>query len=465
MGAAAAVSALLSSCADVRFLVTSRVALRIGGERLYPVSPMSREEAVELFAERARRVKPELALNGVVGEICDRLDRLPLAIELAAARVRVLTPPAMLARLEQRLPLLTGGARDVPTRQQTLEGAIAWSYELLEPEHQRLFARLAVFNGGRAFEAIEAICNPEGDTDVLTGIETLCDGSLLNQQEDADGEARFVMLETIHEYAGARLAELPEAEELRRRHALYFHGLATGRRQRAAGEGWGGVASTVPAEIDNLRLALDWLGEQGESGLELEMAAQLGKFWRDWGLLAEGKQRLEHALSRAPAEPSSELVWALIALGVIHEYAGDFSAALPFDERALDAARRVEDDTLVLRASNNLGLCLLTVGDYAGGEIRLQEGVKLAEDVGDDLVAAAGPWQPLVWAAITRGDWEEARTRCQRVIELASGTGSEYVVAVTRCNLGWATGTPSWRRVGGGAVPVQPRACARVRPA
>ena len=167
------------------------------------------------------------------------------------------------------------------------------------------------------------------------------------------------------------------------------------------------------------------------------MAAQLGKFWRDWGLLAEGKQRLEHALSRAPAEPSSELVWALIALGVIHEYEGDFSAALPFDERALDAARMVEDDTLVLRALDNLGLCLLTVGDYAGGEIRLQEGVKLAEDVGDEsaLLQAHGS---LVWAAITRGDWEEARTRCQRVIQLASGTGSEYVVAVPACDLGWA---------------------------
>ncbi len=433
--AAAAVSALLASCADVRFLVTSRVALRIGGERLYPVSPMSREEAVELFAERARRVKPELVLNGVVGEICDRLDRLPLAIELAAARVRVLTPPAMLARLEQRLPLLTGGARDVPTRQQTLEAAIAWSYELLEPEHQRLFARLAVFNGGRSFDAIEAVCNPEGD--VLKGVETLCDGSLLNQQEDADGEARFVMLETIHEYARARLAELPEAEELRRRHALYFHGLATkgGRElQERGGAAW---RARFRAEIDNLRLALDWLGEQGESALELEMAAQLGKFWRDWGLLAEGKQRLEHALSRAPAEPSSEMFWALIALGVIHEYEGDFAAALPFDERALDVARMLEDDTLVLRALNNLGLCLLTVGDYVDGETRLQEGVKLAEDVGDEsaLLQAYGS---LVWAAVTRGDWEDARSRSERVIELASDTGSEYVLAVSRCNLGWA---------------------------
>ena len=196
----AAVSGLLSSCADVRFLVTSRVALRIGGERLYPVSPMSREEAVELFAERARRVKPELALNGVVGEICDRLDRLPLAIELAAARVRVLTPPAMLARLEQRLPLLTGGARDLPTRQQTLEAAIAWSYELLEPEQQRLFA-------GSLSSTVGGLGGDRGD---------LQPGRRARRAHGRRGSVRrlppqparrsrrgvrFVMLETIHEYA------------------------------------------------------------------------------------------------------------------------------------------------------------------------------------------------------------------------------------------------------------------------
>ena len=198
------------------------------------------------------------------------------------------------------------------------------------------------------------------------------------------------------------------------------------------------MASTVPAEIDNLRLALDWLGEQGESALELEMVAQLGKFWRDWGLLAEGKQRLEHALSRAPAEPSSELVWALIALGVIHEYEGDFSAALPFDERALDAARMLEDDTLVLRAleqprtlpAHGRGLRRRRDPTAGGGEARGGRGRRIR--------AAAGLWKHLVWAAITRGDWEEARTRCERVIELASETGSEYVLAVTRGNLGWA---------------------------
>ena len=434
--AVAVVSTIVGGCPHTRLLVTSRVALRIGGERLYPVSPLSQEEAVELFAERARRVQPTFAPNGAVGEICERLDRLPLAIELAAARVRVLTPPAMLARLEQRLPLLTGGARDTPARQQTLEAAIAWSYELLEPEHQRLFAELGVFNGGRALDAIEAVCDSTGERDVLTSVEALCDSSLLNQQQDADGEARFVMLETIHEYARTRLEELLDADELRRSHALYFHGLAQEGSflQRKGGLA---VGARLRAEIDNLRLALDWFGEHGEPELELEMAANLSHLWRGWGLLREGSQRLEQAMSAASPDPSRARFLALLGLAAIRQAAGEPLAGLSLNEDALDVARALGDDALVMRGVNNLGLGLLAVGRYAEGDAQLQEAAGLAETLDDEdglLQAHAN----LVWAALTQQHWEEARTRCERVLELATAEGSEYLIALDRCNLGWA---------------------------
>jgi predicted ATPase/class 3 adenylate cyclase len=434
--AAGVVSGLVSGSPASRLLVTSRIALRIAGERLYPVSPLSREEAVELFTERARRVKPELALNGVVGEICDRLDRLPLAIELAAARVRVLTPPAMLARLEQRLPLLIGGARDLPTRQQTLEAAIAWSYELLEPGQQRLFAELGAFNGGRAFEAIEAVCNPAGELDVLTAVEALCDGSLLHQQEDVDGEVRFVMLETIHEYARARLADLPDADVVSERHALHFHALAVEggpKLQSAEGGIW---RKRFEAEIDNLRLALDWLEAAGESELELAMGARLSNFWRGWGLIKEGRARLEGMLARASSEPSVVLCRALVALASLYDHLGEREESLEMDRRALAVAEETGDDELVAFVLNNLGLCLLTLGDHETGTAKLEECVAIGRRIGDrDITLNA--LGNLAWEAITVGNWEDARSRCREVIDLARDAGADYGLAGAYCNLGW----------------------------
>ncbi len=183
---------------------------------------------MRLFIERALAVKPNFQLTNTnaptVAEICVRLDGLPLAIELAAARIKLLSPQAMLTRLEHRLELLAGGARDLPARQQTLRSTIDWSYSLLDPAEQRLFARLAVFVGGRTLEAIEAVCNAEGNLliDSFDGVASLLDKSLLRQKERPDGEPRFVMLETIHEYARERLEASGEMEVLRRRHTEYF---------------------------------------------------------------------------------------------------------------------------------------------------------------------------------------------------------------------------------------------------
>ncbi len=245
LAAAPSIAALLAAVPTVTALVTSRAALRVRGERVHPVAPLtiptpplppldaiSQYEAVRLFIARARDAQPDFAVTNetapAVAEICARLDGLPLAIELAAARTRLLTPEALLARLSSRLKLVTGGARDLPARQQTLRAAIDWSYNLLDPDEQALFARLAVFAGGRTLEAVEAVCDAAADLpfDTLDGVESLVDKSLLRREPGASGESRLVMLETIHEYARERLKASGEQEALERTHAHYYLTLA-----------------------------------------------------------------------------------------------------------------------------------------------------------------------------------------------------------------------------------------------
>jgi len=255
LGAAPAVTGLLARASGLKVLATSRAPLGLYGEHVFPVPPLAlpdlksppplerltQYEAVGLFVERARAVKPDFAITNesapAVAEICVRLDGLPLAIELAAARITMLPPKGMLRRLGSRLKLLTGGARDLPERQRTLRDAIEWSHALLDQGEQVLFRRLAVFSGGRTLEAIEAICDAEGDlpVDTFEGVSSLLDKSLLRQEEGPEGEPRFVMLETIHEFAREKLEESGEAEQIRRSHAEYFLALAEQAEPRLRG--------------------------------------------------------------------------------------------------------------------------------------------------------------------------------------------------------------------------------------
>ena len=215
---------LVTAASNLKLVATSREPLRLTLEQQYPVPPLPEDDARTLFDERARSVRPDFAANGAVAEICRRLDGLPLAIELAAARVKILPPDALLARLEQRLPLLAGGARDAPERQQTLRAAIAWSYDLLEEHEQQALARLSVFAGGWTLEAAEAVCECDLDT-----LASLVDKSLVRERE-----GRFSMLETIREFARERLAEREPGGDSLRRHAEYFLEQATGARRSAA---------------------------------------------------------------------------------------------------------------------------------------------------------------------------------------------------------------------------------------
>ena len=305
--AAPFVASILEAIPSVRLLVTSQAPLHLRGEHQYPLEPLDEAQAVALFVERAQAVKPGFALSeeneAAVAEIVQRLDGLPLAIELAAARIKLLSPQAIAARLENRLELLTTGARDLPERQQTLRSAIDWSYELLDEGEQKLFARLGAFSGGCSLEAAEAVCGaPEGLRlgEVMDLLGSLVDKSLLRQVDDADGEPRFVLFETIREYARSRLAESGEAEAVLRAHAERYLALAEMAEPeliRAEQATW---LERLDEEQGNLRAALEWSLESGEIEVGLRIAAALGRFWSTRGHMAEGRKWLAEALGTSP---------------------------------------------------------------------------------------------------------------------------------------------------------------------
>ena len=305
--AAPLVGELLATCPRLKVLATSRTVLRVYGEREYPVPPLAlpdprrpppvealaEYEAVRLFIQRAQAAKVGFEVTNenapAVAEICVRLDGLPLAIELAAARVKLLPPEKMLDRLGSRLKLLGGGARNLPERQRTLRGAIDWSHALLGEEERTLFARMAVFVGGCTLESAEEICDAEGDLgmDVLEGVGSLVDKSLLRQEEDTEGEPRFVMLETIREYASEKLEESGEAGELRRLHAEHFLTLAGEAEPELTGPEQLAYFRRLETEHGNIRAALSWsLEEGGDTELGLRLAGAIHVFWVYRGHLA-----------------------------------------------------------------------------------------------------------------------------------------------------------------------------------
>jgi predicted ATPase/class 3 adenylate cyclase len=404
LDAAPEVAALLAACPQVRVLATSRAVLHLRGERLYAVPPLAlpqtaplpplrtltQYEAVRLFIARAQDVKPDFAVTNAtapaVAEICVRLDGLPLAIELAAARIKLLAPPALLARLSKRLPLLVGGARDLPERQRTLRATLDWSYSLLSPEEQVLFARLSVFRGGRTLEAIEAICNSEGDLDVLAGVESLLEKSLLVQTEVA-GETRFVLLETIHEYARERLEASGEAEAVRRAHAAYFQALAEEAEPALEGPQQGVWLACLEREHDNLRAALGWALETGEGEIGLGMTAALWRFWEMRGHLSEGRRWCERVLDQrsAAAAPRAK---ALTGAGTLAWQQGDYARATALHEEALALYREIGDQPGIAFALNNLGVQALDQGDHERAVPYFEQSLALARDVGATRISA-----------------------------------------------------------------------------
>ncbi len=278
---------LVGGSSNLKLLATSREPLHLTLEQQYPVPPLPEDDAMALFSERARAVRPGFEANGAVAGICRRLDGLPLAIELAAARVKLLPPEALLVRLEQRLSLLTGGARDLPERQQTLRATIEWSHDLLDPHEQDLMARLSVFAGGWTLEAAEDVCDCELET-----LASLVDKSLVRERD-----GRFSMLETIREYALERLAE--RDGDPRNRHAMHFLEGAEENSGARFGDLRRDQVDWFERERDNLRAALDWAHDQGEPELELRLAVACHTFWTQSGSWSEGRRRIDAALIRA----------------------------------------------------------------------------------------------------------------------------------------------------------------------
>jgi predicted ATPase len=439
VGAAAGLLAdLLAACPGLKLLVTSREPLRVAAERQYPVPPLGVAESTTLFVERARAVRPDFELTDetapIVAEICERLDGLPLAVELAAAWSKVLPPAALLRRLERRLELPAARSADVPARQSTLRQAIAWSYDLLADEDRRLHARLSVFVGGFTLEAAERVVASDGGPDVLEGVGSLVDRSLLSETEDAAGEPRFTMLATIREYALEHLGESGEDVELRGRHALEF-----ARFAEEADEGLrtGGQLlwfDRLEAEHDNLRAALDSSSASGDDETALRLGGALGWFWYTHGHALEGCSRLTELLARTEEAPDDLRSRPLYALGVLLDQRGEPERAAELVERSLAIFREHGERRRVASALNSLGLIKRGLGALESARSLLEESIALRRELGDEA-GAAGALSNLGVIAFEQGDLDEAEARLEETLELDRAHGNEWGSGVAADNL------------------------------
>jgi len=409
--AAPELAALVEACAHLRLLVTSRELLRVRGEVEYPVLPLAEPEAVELFCARAR-VEPDPTVHA----LCQALDNLPLALELAAARASVLSPRQILERLSGRLDLLRGG-RDADPRQQTLRATIEWSYELLTPAEQRLFARLAVFRGGCTLEAAEEVAEADLDT-----LGSLVDKSLLRHLDE-----RFRMLETIREYAAERLAASGEAEGLRRRHAEHFLALAEAAypNLRGSPKAW---LDRLEAEHDNLRAALDRLEAAGETQLGLRLAGALYRYWYMRGQLAEGRRRLEAAL-RADERPTAARARALNGAAVMAADGGELATGRLRAEEALALHRQLGDASGATYSIYMLGTIATEESDWARAQPLFEESLRAFRELGDEHYTLLAT-DALAWTYGELGDRERRRALHEEVLHRARAQSNEVVVAL-----------------------------------
>jgi predicted ATPase len=449
MQAAPTVAELLTMNPNLKILVTSRAALHVYGENEFPVPPLalpsSRSKpsvatlsecpAVALFVQRAVAAKPGFELNAenasAVAEICARLDGLPLAIELAAARVKVLSPASMLTRLASRLQLLTGGARDLPQRQQTLRAAMDWSYDLLNVAEQKLFRRMSVFVGGCNLEGVEAVCDTKGDLelDLLDGMASMVDKSLARQVEQANGESRFLMLETIHEYALEKLRASGEEAATKRAHAAYCLILAeeeATQQNDAQGAGW---LDRLTLEHDNFRAALDWLIHTGDADWGLRLGTALFGFWETREYLAEGRDLLGRLLKLPGATGATKSrMRALFAAGVLTAEQGDYGSADRLMIESKDIALQLGDKTGAAVSLNALAVLKRDRGDIATAHALFDESLELWRELGD-LKAVARGLSNLANVVKLKRNYDLARSLYGECLSIFRGLGDKTGVA------------------------------------
>jgi predicted ATPase/DNA-binding winged helix-turn-helix (wHTH) protein len=426
--AATLVAETLETCPSLKILATSRSCLRIYGEQEFPVAPLAPNSAVELFAQRAASVWPDFAITPenvpAVQEICLRLDGLPLAIELAAARTKVLSPSAILERLESRLQLLTGGALDLPERQQTLRKAIDWSHDLLNEAERRLFRRLSVFPGGCTLEAAEAVCNTARDLgiDVFEGLSSLVDKNLVQQMDRAEAEPRFVMLETIRVYALDRLIESGEQSAARRAHAAYCLVLAEEGNPVLPPEDRARWLVQCDVEIDNFRFALDWLFQSGELDWALRLSVALFRFWDMREHLTEGRSRLETVLDMAGDERPKECARIAIFIGALASAQGDYTAAERFLEQSLSLYEELGDQSGIAASLNALAVSARDRGDYSAAQSNFERSLACWRLLPDQL-AVARCLHNLANVVKVRGDYPRARWALHEAAEIFEKLG------------------------------------------
>jgi predicted ATPase/class 3 adenylate cyclase len=454
-----ALAELLAACPNLDLLVTSRERLRVRSEQTYPVPPLAESDGVALFSARARAVDPAFTASEAVRELCVRLDELPLALELAAARTAVFSSEQLLERVSERLDLLKG-ERDADPRQQTLRATIEWSYDLLAEDEQRLFVSLAVFSGGCTYEGAEEIAGADPDT-----LQSLLDKSVLRKRDSAAGP-RYWMLETIREYASERLEASEEADELRQRHADFFLALAEEAFPELKGSP-GPWLDRLEADHDNLRTVLDWLESIGQDQEALQLAGALYRFWNLRGYPLEGGDRLERLLARERAGTSARMralhgaavmasstgdpetaekraeeardlartlgdawgeAYAVYMLGMAATEREDWSGALPFFEASLDAFRRLGDDHYVLLAGDGIAWISRMLGDREGGKRLHEETLARARASGDPGVVALQLWQ-LAGLANKDGRTNEALAMLREALVLNRDEGYREGIA------------------------------------
>jgi predicted ATPase len=460
--AAPMITEMLSGAPNLKVLATSRIPLRLYGEHEYSVPPLAlpdpkrpppverltHYEAVRLFVERAQAAKADFSVTNenapAVAEICVRLDGLPLAIELAASRIKVLSPQKMLERLGNRLKLLTGGARDLPERQRTLRSTIEWSYGLLGEGEKTLFSRLSVFAGGRTLEAIEAICDAEDDlpVDVLDGLTSLVDENLLKQEEGVGREPRFVMLETIHEFAREKLQESDEGEDIRRLHAEYFLALAEEAESGVEGSQQPVWLERLEEEHDNMRAALSWsLGQGQDSELALRMGAALGEFWYLRGYFGEGRRWLEEALAKANRTPTAARARALQRVSWLAFLQGDLDRAEEASQEGLglegvEHFRTGSGDSLAAELQRVLGMVVGTRAELERETELLEESLALSREAGSLRGMAVSIFiLGVAWRG--RGDLQRATQLLEEALTMFRETGEQALIASVLTHLGF----------------------------
>ena len=455
VAAAPGILEILDACPAVKAMATSRTLLRVYGEHEFPVPPLPLPEAdpalspgrlldfpsIALFVQRAKAVKPDFGLTAhnadAVVQICQRLDGLPLAIELAAARIRVLPPSGLLARIASRLELLTGGAHDLPERQRTLRRTIDWSHDLLTPSEQKLFRRLSVFVGGCTLEAVEAVCDAQEDLglDPLNGITSLLDKSLISQAAAGNAEPRFTMLETIREYGSERLDESGEIEATRRAHAAYFLVLAEEGAAHASPvdrESW---LSRCDVEHDNFRAAIKYLVESANAEWGLRLGNALLWFWEPREHLTEGRRAMAALLDIPDNAPISEhRARASHTAGVLADIQLDSGSALELHRRSLEMHRRLGDQNGIAMSLGALAIVTHKGGLAAEARSYAEESLRIWKELGSGAFILG--LHNLANIASRQGDFKAARVAYEMTLDAFRSTGDQRGMAVALSGLG-----------------------------